>query len=90
MCFPSACVHRTQPLGSNIQRSPFYRGKRWYDWVMIDYGEKHCIHPRQIWCFLDLRTVHIWIDIDTEPGMYAVFELADLNTNKDELGMSDV
>ena len=58
--------------GEIFRASPYYMGRGWMDWVMVDWGEQGGITPAQIWGFIDLRALPDHANQD--PGIYALVE----------------
>jgi hypothetical protein len=67
--------------------SPFYQGKPWMDWVMIDWGAKGIL-PGQIWIFVDFRDIAGWSDDDR--GIFAMCESANPVKSREEVRKSEL
>ncbi len=71
--------------GQIFRGTPYFLGKPWMDWVMINWAGDH-ISPGQIWCFVDLRNIPTGLTWD--PAIYAICESATRNTDREENKLS--
>ena len=70
-----------------FRASPFFLGKPWHDWAMIDWGDGQVL-PGQISIFIDLRDVPVGLRY--EPSVYAVVESANPVLDKEEQELSQI
>lgn len=77
--------HKRQ--GQIFRASPYFGGKPWRDWVMIDWGN-NLILPAQLWMFVNLQEIPEGLVY--EPGIYAVVESAEENEDAIEQNMSEL
>ena len=73
--------------GQIFRGSPWFLGRSWRDWVMVDWGNDEVL-PGQIWIFVDLRDVPD--DLIYEPGIYAVMESTCRRTAQNETSLSQI
>ena len=86
---PLFTVHKRE--NQIFRGSPYYLGKPWRDWVMVNWGGRRgreLILPAQIWMFLDLEDIPD--GLAHPPGTYAIVESAEKNTDEEEQGLSDI
>ena len=77
--------------GQIFRGSPYYLGKPWRDWVMVNWGGprgRELILPAQIWMFVDLSGIPEGLSY--EPGTYAVIESAEEDKDETEQGLSEM
>lgn len=58
--------------GQIFRASPYYLGRAWRDWVMVDWGKPIGILPAHVWCFVDLLNIPEGACYDA--GIYAIIE----------------
>ena len=73
--------------GQIFRGSPWFLGKPWRDWVVVDWGNDEHL-PGQIWIFVDLRDISE--DLIYEPGIYAVIESSIKRTAQSETSLSQI
>ena len=73
--------------GQIFRGSPWFLGKSWRDWVVVDWGESVFL-PGQIWIFVDLREIPEGLIY--EPGIYAVMESSIKRTAQTETSLSQM
>mgnify|MGYP001787486850 FL=1 len=73
--------------GQIFRGSPWFMGKSWRDWVVVDWGNGNLL-PGQIWIFVDLREIPEGLIY--EPGIYAVMESSTKRTATSETSLSEI
>jgi hypothetical protein len=66
--------------GHIFRANPHYKGRRWRDWVLVDWGDDG-ITPCHIWFFVDLTNLPAKLGLEyggivLDPGVYAIVEWA--------------
>ena len=85
----------TSPDGDTYRASPFYLGKPWLDWAIIDFeGRKEGKKPGQMQCFIDFGCLPEnngqLGEGRVDPGIYTIVEIAKPSDDPEELTKGDL